>query len=300
MKRRVWLIAMVVLVLLVSTAMLVGCGSNGEVASDNTANEPAGERPAWADELVKGDGKTVLVAADTAYPPFESATADGKSFEGFDVDILNAIGEKLNLKFQHMSYDWDSIIPGMAAGTDFDMICSALTIRPDRAETVLFGEPYFMDSFGMAVPVGSTLTSWKDLTDDHVVAVQTSSAAESWAQKNLPANIKYVMNKDTINLFQAMQAGEADALFQDYSQAASFAADPMREAKVVERVDDTDQYFGMAFQKSPKGEAMRADLNKALLEIAADGTYARIYQKWFGVAPDFLPGDKPLSEILAE
>ena len=296
MKSRVLLIAVVVVAVLLSATMLVGCSKNK--AADTTSSETTAQKPDWAKDLVKGDGETVLVAADTAYPPFESATADGKSFEGFDVDILNAIGDKLGLKFQHISYDWDSIIPGLAAGTDFDMVCSALTITQERAKQVDFSEPYFMDSFGLAVPEDSSIASYKDLALSDAIAIQTASSAYEWALENLPKDTKYVLNKDTASLFQAMQAGEAAALIQDYSMAANFASDPMRKAKIVERIEDTDQYFGMAFQKSAKGEAMRRDVEKALAEIVAEGTYATIYEKWFGVAPDFLPGDKALSDIL--
>jgi ABC-type amino acid transport substrate-binding protein len=88
-------------------------------------------------------------------------------------------------------------------------------------------------------------------------------------------------------------------LIQDYSSAANFATDPVRKAKIVQRLDGTDQYFGMAFQKNEKGAAMKADIDAALAELVADGSYVEIHKKWFGLDPDFTPGQKTLDEVLA-
>ncbi|MCL2491218.1 MAG: ABC transporter substrate-binding protein [Coriobacteriia bacterium] len=299
MKYRVLLIAVVVFALLVGATMLVGCtSSDDEVAVDTTTSEEATvERPAWADDLVKGDGKTVLIGADTNYPPFEFAADDGDGFQGFDVDLMNAIGEKLNVTFEFKTFDFEAIIAGLAAGTEFDMITSALTIKPERAEAVNFGLPYYQDSLALCVPNDSDIKSVADITDGTRVAVQGGSSAHTWGEANLPAGVKYVLNPDTTALFQSMLAGDADVLIQDLSSSTEFVKDAAFRATIVETIE-SDQFFGMAFQKNAFGDAMRADIDAALKELATDGTYAEIYKKWFGVEPIFLPGDISVDEAL--
>ncbi|MCL2818620.1 MAG: ABC transporter substrate-binding protein [Actinomycetia bacterium] len=299
MKNRVFWLAVVVLALLLSATMLVGCASDDtEVAVDTTtSDEAAVERPAWADELVKGDGKTVLIGADTNYPPFEFASDDGDGFQGFDVDLMNAIGDKLGVTFEFKTFDFEAIIAGLAGGTEFDMITSALTIKPERAESVLFGLPYYQDSLALCVPTDSEITSVADIKDGARVAVQGGSSAHTWGEANLPAGVKYVLNPDTTALFQSMLAGDADVLIQDLSSSTEFVKDAAFSAKIVETIE-SDQFFGMAFQKNALGEAMKADLDQALKDLAADGTYAEIYKRWFGVEPIFLPGDISVEEAL--
>ena len=276
---------------------LTACGSDKNNAGDATTSA---KTPSWASTLVAGDNKTITVGSDTTFPPFESMGKDGKTAEGFDVELMTAAADTMDLKVKYRTYDWDGIIPGLTAGNDFDMICSALTITPERSQAIYFGTPYFMDSYGMAVPKDSTFSDWKQLKAGDSVAVQLGSSGAEWCKKNLPAGIKYIENKDTSALFQAMQAGEAKCVIQDYSMTANFCADAARQAKIVQRIDGTDSYLGMGFQKSDKGSAMRDDFNKALQTIVDNGTYARIYKKYFSTEPDFIPGTLTLDEALAK
>jgi len=278
---------------------LAACGSSKAATTDNTS-APSVKKPAWASELVAGDGKTITVGSDTTFPPFESVASDGKTVVGFDVDIMTAMADTMGLKVNYKTYDWDGIIPGLTAGNDFDMICSALTITPERNAAIYFSDPYFMDSYGVAVPVGSTLTDWKQLKAGDTVAVQLGSSGADWAKKNLPAGVKFFQNKDTSALFQAMQGGEAKCVIQDYSTTANFCKDPVRQAKMVQRIAGTDSYLGMGFQKSSKGSAMRDDFNKALTTIVDNGSYDKIYNKYFGGKPDFVPGTMTLDEALVK
>jgi polar amino acid transport system substrate-binding protein len=283
------------LALLVS---LVACGTSKDT---KTTPKTTAKTPAWASKLVAGDGKTITVGSDTTFPPFESAdVADGKTIVGFDVDLMNAMAKTMGLEVKYKTYDWDGIIAGLNAGSDFDMVCSALTITQERANAIYFSKPYFMDSYGMAVPKSSSFNDWKQLKPGDKIGVQLGSSGAEWAKTNLPKGVKFVENKDTSAIFQAMQAGEVKAIIQDYSMTANFCKDPVRQAKIVQRIDGTDSYLGMGFQKSDRGAAMRDDFNKALKAIVDDGTYAKVYEKYFGGKPGFTPGAMTLEDALAK
>jgi polar amino acid transport system substrate-binding protein len=136
-----------------------------EVIADGTYDEiyekHFGEAPMSMPEATSGatepdtaaittltDGK-IIVGSDTAYPPFE-AIEDGVAV-GFDVDLMNAIGEKLGLEVEFMTYKFDALITDLQAGTSFDMVASAMTITEDRAESVDFSDPYILSNQSLAV-----------------------------------------------------------------------------------------------------------------------------------------------------
>lgn len=91
----------------------------------------------------------IIVGSDTAFPPFENV--EGAEIVGFDVDLMNAIGEKLGLAVEFKSYKFDALITGVQAGTEFDMIASAMTITDERKQSVDFSNPYINSNQSLAV-----------------------------------------------------------------------------------------------------------------------------------------------------
>src|SRR5690625_3436626 len=87
-------------------------------------------------------GATVQVGSDTTYPPFETVDSDG-NIVGFDVDVVNAICERVNCVAEFVTTAWDGIFPALAAG-EFDMVASGVTITAERAQIVDFTDPYFV------------------------------------------------------------------------------------------------------------------------------------------------------------
>ena len=270
---------------MLAVGLVAGCTkAQPEVKAKETSTAPS-----WASQLITPGGATVVIGADTNYPPFESAKKDGSGFEGFDVDLMNALGKKLGLKFDFKTYNFDSLVAGLNAGTDFDMVTSAWTINDERAKQVNFSTPYYRNDFGVVVSKDSKLTSYEQLKKGDIVSVQTGSSANEWAKKELAGKgIELKTFENTLDCFNALTAGDADMVIQDIAMAADVVKDDARNAKVVQDIS-VDEFFGMGFAKNEKGEAMRASINKALGEVVADGTYAEIYKKWFGVEPTYLP-----------
>lgn len=278
---------LVALVCLLSVGVLAGC-TKAEPAEQSQAATKAAA-PDWASDLITPGGTKVIIGADTNYPPFESAKKDGSGFEGFDVDLMNAIGEKLNLTFEFKTYNFDSLVAGLNTGSDFDMVTSAWTINEERAKQVNFSTPYYRNDFGVVVSNDSKIASLGDLKKGDIVSVQTGSSAHEWAKKEFKGKgIELKTFENTLDCFNALTAGDADMVIQDIAMAADVVKDPARNAKVIQDIS-VDEFFGMGFAQNAKGEAMRDSINKALDEVVVDGTYAQIYKKWFGVDPTYLP-----------
>lgn len=91
----------------------------------------------------------IIVGSDTAFPPFENVV-DGKT-EGFDVELVAAIGKVIGLETQFKTFKFDALITGLQTGSEFDMVASAMTITPDRAKQINFSDPYINSNQSLAV-----------------------------------------------------------------------------------------------------------------------------------------------------
>ena len=105
--------------------------------------------PVFAQDLPDLEGRTLTVGSDTTYPPFETVAQDG-SVVGFDVDVVNAVCERVNCVAEFQTTAWDGIFPALANG-EFDMVASGVSITPERDEIVDFTDPYHIVTQAIAV-----------------------------------------------------------------------------------------------------------------------------------------------------
>jgi polar amino acid transport system substrate-binding protein len=137
-------------------AQVIADGTYDEIYMEHFGEKPMTMPDAMSDAAEPAEGSIttltegkIVVGSDTAYPPFE-AIEDGEAV-GFDVDLMNAIGEKLGLEVEFLTYKFDALITDLQAGTSFDMVASAMTITDDRAESVDFSDPYILSNQSLAV-----------------------------------------------------------------------------------------------------------------------------------------------------
>jgi ABC-type amino acid transport substrate-binding protein len=264
------------LVLVVALFALAGCGGGEE--------KPAGEEPAEQSFETLTPGK-ILIGSDTAFPPFENVV-DGKTV-GFDVDLMNAIGEKLGVEVEFLTYKFDALITGLQSGTEFDMVASAMTITDERKQQIDFSDPYINSNQSLAVNTDSTVATIDDLKKGDKVGVQSGTTGEIWATENLaPKGITVTPYDDILAAFGAMGAGDIQGVINDAPISQDVVKDPARKAKVVQEIETGEQY-GFAFSK--ESTALRDAINGALQEIKDDGTYVEIYKTWFGAEPLSIP-----------
>lgn len=264
MKHHSLRLAGLVAILFAFAALAVGCGG---AATDTTANNEGG--------LTK-DAGVLSVGSDIPYAPIEFG--DPPDYEGFDVDLVGAIAEKLGVKAEFTKTPFDTITRDLAQGK-FDMVASAMTITPERAEEVTFSDPYFAANQALAVTEGSDIESADDLAGG-TVAAQLATTGESWARENLPDT--EVRTFDLVDdALQAVNTGQVDAAVIDFPVV--FWAEEQGEGIVVAETIETDESYGMAF--ADENTALLDKVNEALAELKKDGTYSEIYEKWFHQKP---------------
>lgn len=236
-----------------------------------------------ASDGASGDSNVLVVATEPAYPPFEAQAAGG-GYEGFDIDLFNAVGEATGLEIQFESLPFDGIIPALQAETVGAAI-SAMTITEERAQTVDFSRPYFKAGLAIAVQADNAeIASFDDLAGKKI-AVQIGTTGADEAAKVDGAEV--VTFESAPLALQELSNGNADAVINDLP-VTLYAIDEggLEGIKVVGDLL-TEEFYGIAL---PKGSENLAKVNEGIAAIIADGTYGEIYQKWFDAeAPTDLP-----------
>ncbi len=227
---------------------------------------------------------TLKVATEPAFPPFESQAASGGGLEGFDIDLMNAIGEASGLKVEFESLPFDGIIPALKAGT-VDAAISAMTITAERAEAVSFSRPYFKAGLAIAVKEGDTTTTSLEALKGKRIAVQIGTTGADEAKKVEGAKITTF---DSAPLaLQELSNGNVDAVIND-APVTLYAVKSGNIPGVKVATDKllTEEFYGIAM---PKDSANVEKVNAGLKTIIDNGKYAEIYKKWFNSEPPTLP-----------
>lgn len=220
---------------------------------------------------------TITVGSDTSFPPFESMNGDVA--EGFDVDLLKAIGKELGLEVKFQTEGFDTLIPTLKAGGKFDVIASAMTITDERKKEIDFSDPYIDSNQSIAVRKDFKYSTPADLKGKKVGA-QAGTTGLDWATENLkPAGATIVEFKTATDAFNALQAGNVDAVVNDLPVTAFLVKDETKGLKVTQEIPTGEQY---GFGVSKDNPDLLAGINEGLKKIKTSGEYDRIYEKWFG------------------
>lgn len=236
---------------MVAATLLAGCGEKG---------------------MTLEDGK-LQMGSDTAYPPFENM--DGGKAVGFDVDIATEIAKKLDLELDVISTAWDGIIPGLKSDK-YDIIMSAMTITADREKEINFSDPYIDSDQSIAVKKGSDIKGEDDLKGK-IVGVQLDTTGQFTAEEM--EGLAEIQKFDTILLaFEALELDKVDAIVNDFPVNA-YMSQERGKTEVVAKIK-TDEQYGIGVNK--ENTELLEKINEALKEMKADGTYDKIFKKWFG------------------
>jgi len=223
--------------------------------------------------------KTYQVATDAAYAPFESLN-NKKEVVGFSVDILEAIAKKSGMTVKFINTPWEGIFATLSTG-DRDMVISSVTITPERKQSMDFSDPYFEAKQLIAVGKNSKVSKFTDLKTLKV-GVQTGTTGDEVIQKlqgKTSPNIKRF--ESTPLAIKELENGGVDAVVADNGVVVNFVANnPNSKLKMIDDATFAKEYYGIAVKKGNK--ALLEQINKGLAAIKADGTYDKIYNKYFG------------------
>jgi polar amino acid transport system substrate-binding protein len=261
-------VAVALVAALATVGIAAGCGSG-----DSTTTPASGGGGGKLGLITPG---TLTIGSDIPYPPFEQGKPP--DYTGFDVDLMDAIAKKLNLQPKWVDTAFATIFSDQQAGK-FDIVASSTTITPARSKKVTFSKPYYDADQSLMVQKGSDLQSVDDITSDTTIAAQEGTTGQDYAEKKTDAQVQTFPAIGTV--FNALQAGQVDGVINDFSVSA-YALKKYPQLDVVQTIA-TGEHYGFPMQKS--NTALQNAINGALEDVINDGTYEKIFEKWFNEKP---------------
>ena len=268
MKKKILSVLMAAAMLL-SVCALTACGSQEEPAPAEEGTETV--EPAEAGELTTVTEGVLTMSTNAAFPPYEM-TNDAGEFEGIDVEIAQAIADKLGLKLQIDDMDFDAALMAAQNGKS-DMVMAGVTVNEDRLLTMDFSNSYATGVQVVIVKEGSDVTL--DNLGDQMIGVQRGTTGEIYCTDDYGSD--HVTSYDNgITAVQALQNGQVDCVVIDKAPAQAFV-----EANTGLTILDTEyvtENYAIGFAKG--NTALVEAVNAALAELTADGTVQAILDKY--------------------
>jgi len=219
--------------------------------------------------------KKLLVGTDATYPPFESKDDSGK-LVGYDIDLMDAICDKLGARCEYVVVPFDGIVSGLNS-EKYDAIISSFTITPEREMVIDFSKPYYQASQSIAIRLDQQkINSLIDLKGKRI-GVQLGTTGELLAKKVEEAE---VVSFDNIGAaFIDLENGKLDAIVNDKPTSQRIIA--LRGNAKIVGSDLSSENYGIAVRK---GEKRLLDaINNSLTSLELSGKLEDLNKKWFSV-----------------
>lgn len=225
---------------------------------------------------------TLQVATDVGFAPFAFTTASGE-LTGFSVDLIRDLYPRLGYSdVEIVDVNFGSIFAGLY-GERYDFILGMVTITEERAQEMLFSEPYLPTGLSLLANANvEPLSGFADL-EGRTMAVNSGSISDTWATENADEYGFTVQRYNNVSdALQAVGTNRAYVAMAETPVVRYATVENPRFAEVL--TIDTGQSFGFAFR--PEDAELRNEVERALECAKLDGTVAEIHRKWFNSDPD--------------
>lgn len=260
--------ALILTAVTVASAALLAACSGGTTPSASTS--PSG------DDYGLVTPGTLTVATEGTYRPFTYHDEGSGEIVGFDVEIIEAVADKLDLEVEFQETQWDAIFAGLDAGR-FDLIANQVSINPEREAKYLFSEPYTVspgvivvkedddsissfDDLAGKTTAQSLTSNWYELAQESGATVE---AVEGWAQA-----------------VALLEQGRVDATVNDNLTFLDYEkTNGPTGLKIAAETEDPSLN---AFAATKDKQALIDAIDEALDELREEGVLAEISEKYFG------------------
>ena len=220
----------------------------------------------------------LTMATEATFPPYEYY--DGDAIVGIDVEVAQAIAEKLGMELEVTDIAFDSIIPGVQTGK-YDMGMAGMTVTDERKEQVNFSDSYATGVQVVIVKDDSPITSVDDLFADGastVVGTQAGTTGFIYATSDIEAAGLGTVKSfgKTTDAVEALKNGQVDCVILDNEPAKALVA--ANEGLHILDTEYAVEDYAIAIAK--ENTDLLEKVNKALAELTADGTLQSIVDKY--------------------
>ncbi|MDQ0392058.1 ABC transporter substrate-binding protein [Labrys monachus] len=212
--------------------------------------------------------------------PYTFTDANGE-FGGFDVELFRDVARRLGFDKDHVTFtgqDFSALMPSVANGR-FDVAVAAIGTTEARKKTVDFSDGY-LAGYLTVITADPAIKNADDLAGKRVGTVQ-GTLQETYAKAHFTKS-DIVDFPDNNSAISALNSGTVDAHFLDYEAAKQYG-ERFKGLRLAINIPSFDAPAGFVVRKG--NDAFREALNKALHEAMQDGTWKRLYIKWFPGSP---------------
>ncbi|MBD3233492.1 MAG: transporter substrate-binding domain-containing protein [candidate division Zixibacteria bacterium] len=224
-------------------------------------------------EKVISEG-VLRVGTDATYPPFETKDIDSKNLIGFDIDLITKICSEMGIEPEFIVTPFDGIIPGLLEHK-YDVIISAMTITPQRAQRVTFSNPYYWASQSIAVRADNWKIKSKDDLTGKRIGVQLGTTGEIVAKRIDDAEVISFENIGAA--FIDLANGKVDAVINDKPTTQKIIKTKGGIKIVGESL--TSERYGIAVR--PADKRLLNEINSILSTLEISGELRQLKDKWF-------------------
>ena len=243
------------LVAVVLTACSSGSGGGSDLAS------------------VKQAG-VLRVATEGTYSPFSFHDPKTNALTGYDVEVAQAVADKLGVKVEYVETPWDAIFAGLAADR-YDVVVNQVTKNPERAGLYGLSTTYTWSEGVIATRANdSSVTSLASLKGRK----SAQSLTSNWAKVAKDAGTQVESVEGFTQAITLLKQSRVDATVNDSLAVLDYEKSTGdRTVKVAAKTGDVSEQV----VATRKGSDLVAAIDKALADLKADGTLAKISQKYF-------------------
>ena len=224
------------------------------------------------------DENVLKMATNAEFPPYEYM--ENNKIVGIDAEIAQAIADKLGKELVIENVDFDSLIPGVQTGK-YDFSMAGMTVTEDRLEQVNFSQTYATGIQSIIVKEDSPITSVDDLFAEganNKVGVQLATTGDIYCtgdieKKGLGTIERYNKGADAV---MALTSGKIDCVVIDNEPAKVFVEN--NEGLKILETEYIEEDYAIAVAKD--NEELLKQIDTALGELIADGTVAKIVEKY--------------------
>ena len=245
---------------------LGGCSQDGSADAGSSAGS----------SQTSDEGRTLVVAMELAYPPFETKDGAGEP-SGISVDFMRDFGEAYGYDIVIENTAWDGLIPSLQTGKA-DCVISSMTITDERKQTVDFSDAYAQAQLAILANSGSGISSVDDLNQEgKTVAVKTGSTGDVYATNHLTEATITRLADESACVTEVVQ-GRADGFIYDQLTIyRNHEANPDTTEAVFIPFQDPEEW-GIAVKKGDT--ELLDELNAFIADSKDNGEFDRLTEKY--------------------
>ena len=219
----------------------------------------------------------LTIGLEGTYPPFNFKD-DKQQLTGFDVEIAKEIAKRLHLKPEFKEGEWTALLAGLEAHR-FDIVVDQVAITPERQQVFDFSVPYRISQMQLMINKNETrkFNNLEDLRGKRLGVAQGTNYADA---AKAVGGIDVHIYPSTTEFLEDLSTGRIDAVLNDHLLVPFLIKQSKLPVKAGVLVGDPITMAIPFVKGNPK---FKKAIDKALLDMQADGTFKTISMKWFGV-----------------